>query len=135
MSQFQTKSVRTSLLLSRTSDTVSLMRSRSGPSSAELNATGHSFRAGDNVVILSHDDGAAGQTGVVIRVYPSGRCLIGTGRLNQINVHPDNLKHEVLNGHSTGHSSKEDADERADSWPAADPSDEVPELGRNLRRG
>lgn len=59
------------------------------------------FAVGDKVVVTCHDEGYSGKTGVIVAVFPSGRCLVSVGPIVLLNVPPEGLKAvDRLNGFS-----------------------------------
>jgi hypothetical protein len=47
------------------------------------------FREGDTVTVLCHDEGYVGQTGTILRVFKSGRCMVAIGPIAVLNLPPE----------------------------------------------
>lgn len=53
------------------------------------------FFVGDRVLITCDHEGYNGKTGVIVAVFPSGRCQVRVGKIALLNLPPEGMKHEV----------------------------------------
>ena len=55
------------------------------------------LKAGDEVVVTCNHEGYNGNRGVVIAVFPSGRCQVSVGKIALLNLPPEGIE-RINNG-------------------------------------
>jgi hypothetical protein len=50
------------------------------------------LEVGQTVIVRCSDEGYSGQTGVIVAVFPSGRCQVAVGPIAVLNLPPEGIE-------------------------------------------
>ena len=50
------------------------------------------LEVGQTVIVRCSDEGYSGQTGVIVAVFPSGRCQVAVGPIAVLNLQPEGIE-------------------------------------------